>query len=715
MVSVDNIPIIQIGVIVLVSFALGTLMAKLGFSSALGYIIGGMALGPIGFNYLTSEGAGIGIATIFGELGVMMLLFYLGLELNIKRFKETGAIATIMATVEMLFAFVVGYLVSKYFGFSDLEALVVGAMLTATSTVITSRFIIEKGLLETTESRIVISILILEDFLAILILVFVTSLVEQKSLNLLVVNAVFFVIAMFFLVSKISKHVLNLLDSLGYEDQMWLYAIGIFITVAFFGSTYLGLTPALGAYFAGFALSESAYGDRIKNKLGMFREFFVLFFFVSFGATATFPTNPIIYLMLLVLVFGYALAKLLSEVIFGTALGMELRSAVTGGLLMGSVGEFALIIAASLGPLKLVHGGDIISLAFLLTIATTTSMPIFYSLRERIFAFFERIYPSQLRKMSLLQREMGALEKFSRDVGLQSEYAISMGNLFKNLVIAISIVYLSYLANIQLDVPFAPFLPSKLSASLLILPLVIWPIYKSINELKFLTRRVANFFLRNAFPTKDKNIALIEKEIGEIFTGAILVLLGVGTTAYLYSHFPEEFVFLLIPAAYTVIATMYLSKSFYSLIEQYEQLEEELGTEAEGSESREIADLSKEFNQHAKLFRQLQTERLETKERIQDAIRTNNLLQAKQALSTFKRTESRALLNIFNVKTFRQYPKLQQMLKNDIEGTRLSGQKVRNLDTKEAFVKYMEEHLKPQLYEMELGRMAEKKRKAKKN
>ncbi|HLC47550.1 MAG TPA: cation:proton antiporter [Candidatus Norongarragalinales archaeon] len=702
MVAVEAIPIVQIGVIVLSAFIFGIIFSKMGFSSAVGYILAGLLLGPFGVNYLAADQ--IGVASVFGEIGVMMLLFYLGLELNIRRFKETGAIATILAAVEMLAAFVMGFAISKYFGFSDLESVVIGAMLTATSTVITSKFIIERKMMDGAESKIVISVLILEDFLAILILVFVASLVEQKSLNILVINALFFVIAMFFLVSKVSKHVLNFLSSIGYEDQMWLYAIGVFITVAFFGSTYLGLSAALGAYFAGFALAESAYGERIKRELGLFREFFVLFFFVSFGATAAFPDSGMLYWMVAALVIGYILAKLLSDVVFGTAVGLEMKSAVTGGLLMGSVGEFALIIAASLKPLHLQSEGGILSLAFMLTLVTTITMPVLFSQKDKITAFFERAYPFQFRRKGFLEGQINALDGLAKDAAFQNEYLVSLGALFKNLVIAVSIVYLSYLANFEIKLGFAPFIPSTVSVSIIILALIVWPIYKFINELKYITKRVANGLLIQVFPTKDKNILAIERQVGDIFSGIVLVLTGAIVTVYMYYHFQSEILFLLIPAAYTVIAIMYLSRAFYGLIEQYEQLEENVGIGSETTANLAFADLSKEFNAHAKTLQQLQAERMEAKDRIQEAIRTNNLLLAKQALSQFKKFENRALTNIMNVGTYKRYPQLRSMLEADVNKTAGAAGKIGEIDTKEAFVKYMQEHLKPQLYEIEAHR-----------
>ncbi|MFH1199510.1 MAG: cation:proton antiporter, partial [Candidatus Micrarchaeota archaeon] len=101
--SAETLPIIALGVVILSGFVLGTFFRRIGHSSSLGYILAGLVLGPLGFNYLAGT-QGVATTTMLGEIGVTMLLFYLGLELSVKHFKESGAIATVLAFVEMLFA-----------------------------------------------------------------------------------------------------------------------------------------------------------------------------------------------------------------------------------------------------------------------------------------------------------------------------------------------------------------------------------------------------------------------------------------------------------------------------------------------------------------------------------------------------------------------------------------------------------------------------------
>ena len=201
----------------------------------------------------------------------------------------------------------------------------------------------------------------------------------------------------------------------------------------------------------------------------------------------------------------------------------------------------------------------------------------------------------------------------------------------------------------------------------------------------------------------------IEKEVGDVFSGIILVLIGFGSTAILYLHYPEEFLFLAIPATYTVLAIMYLSRSFYGLIEQYESLEETLGEGLNEIKDSAIATLSKEFNEHAKLLRDLQNQRLDAKEKIVDAMRTNNMNLAKQVLFQFKRQENRALVNVLKIGDLAKYPRLQGMLESDVARTSQIGKKITEISSKEAFVNYMKDHLKPQLYEQEFSKGIAKK------
>ncbi len=688
-------PVVEIGIVVLTSLIFGVLLQRIGQSSALGYIAAGLLLGPLGAGLLGGEQ---GITTLFGEIGVMLLLFYLGLELNLKRFKETGAVATVLAFVEMLVAFMAGFLVAKAFGFSTLESLVIGAMLTATSTVITGKFLIERGIIDGVEGRLTVSVLILEDFFAVLVLALVSALTKQPGFNLLVINALLFVIALFFVVSKVSKHVLNFMSNLGREDMMWLYGLGVFLVVSYFGNTYIGIPVALGAYFAGFALAETPYGDRIKKELSLFREFFVLFFFVSLGAQATLPQDPLLYGLLAALAAGYVFAKLFAHAFMGTAIGLELKRAVVGGILLSPAGEFAIIIALAAQSF-LPHGKDILTLAILLTICTTSVLPLLYERRNAIVAWFARLFPSKLQLQSrIVQQEMKAIEKLALDASFQNAYVRSLGRLFTNLVVAVAIVYLSYLTQAEISLPFLGFLPPGASLGLLVLPLIIWPVYKFIAELKFLANSVTQGLVRHAFSPKEENAQELGLHVADLVAGIALTLTGVAAIALLYSWAPDNFLVLLIPGAYTLLALMYVSKSFYGLIEQYELMESLLAEELP-KKARKLAELSREFSEHAQYFQKLHSARLAAKEKIVDALQAEQLSEAKTHLVQFKRKETQALVNLFDFSRLYEVPRLRGLVKQSLQKNEEFHKGIHDVRTKAAFEQYLRTHLKPHVFE----------------
>src|SRR3989344_7934657 len=546
----EQIVLVDLGIIVLVALVFGIVFSKLKQNSALGYILAGVLLGPLALKYLVP---GTGLAPLFGELGVIMILFYLGLELNMHKLKQTGAISAVLAIAQMSITFALGFIVGKIFGFGDIESMVLGAMIVATSTVIISRFLIERGVIERVDSRIALGVLMFQDFFAIFILVLLTSLGTEKSLNTVVLNALLFMVGMFFIVSKASRHILNFLHSLGHGDKMVFYAIGVGV-VASYAGVLLGLSSALGAYFAGFALAESAYGERIKKELGFIREFFVLFFFVSFGSTLFYnfelgtavlpalgtllPLVAVAIALVVVYVIGSAVAFYLT----GTLMGIDKYSSGNIAMLLIPLGEFVIIIANASRPLLDQLAFDsLVTVAFLLIIFTSPITPILYDNNKKITDWFFSLLPKPIR--TALDRAHGGgerLEDAARTPMLHDHYIVSMEQIGKQMLIAFSIVYLSIAITEQLPPPGAEILPRELSVSFLVLLLVIWPLYRLVVEMRTLVEGVARHFMHSAFPAVKKSELFIEDEIADVFTGILLTLIGIVGAVIIYSTFPRQ-------------------------------------------------------------------------------------------------------------------------------------------------------------------------------
>jgi len=671
--------------VTLVALVLGLVSTRLFKTSALGYILAGLMLGPLGLKYLVP---GEGFGPVFGEIGFVMLMFYLGLELNIKKFKETGGVSVVLAVAQMLTVFVGGFIVSKVLGFGDLEALALGTMLVATSTVIVAKFLIDKKIIERVDSRIALSELMLQDFFAIFVIVFLTSLSAQRAFNSVVLNALIFMVGMFFIISKVSRHVLNLLNSLGYGNTMFFYAFGVGVVSSYAG-VLLGLSSALGAYFAGFALAETAFGDKIKRELGFLREFFVLFFFVNFGSfifydealkAAVLPSMAALLPLVgvtLALTAVYLVGSFIAHMLTGTLLGIDKYVVGNVATLLIPLGEFVILIATAMKPLLSTRAfGDIVAIAFMLIIATNAATPFFYSNSKRLTDLFFSLLPNRVAKTlgragaGLVHLEGMTISGFARNNAFSS-----VKEMAKNLLIAFAVVYLSVLLGEQaFSGSGLAGLPRDLSVGFFALLLVIWPLYKFVAELKFLVEQVSQQVMRSAFPAVRHSVLLVEDEVADVFTGLILTVLGILSSVVFYYSLPGTPVFMVIPISYTILALMHLSRAFYALIEQFESVgdvEERPALMEHAGE--EFGRMSKEFEENSASFRQLHLEREKTREKLRQAMRQGDLRQVRSLLASLKNKEAKMLGDV--VKARREEKSLFSL--------------VRSLDTKKSFEHYL--------------------------
>ncbi len=639
------------GLAVVLALFLGVIMKKAGQFSALGYIFAGIILGPVGFALLQP---GIGVSFLFGQLGLFLLMFYLGLEMDLGSLKKTGAFAVVVGSMDMLFAWIAGFFISMLFFKDMLLSAIIASFLPASSTVVSVSYILENKLARTAEARITMAILVMQDFLAILMLVFITSFSTSTSINTLVINALFFVIATLFVVSKLSKHVLTILDKFGYTDQMAIYALGVGIVVAYLGN-FLGLPPTLGAYFAGTALAETAYGEKIKRKLGFLREFFILFFFVSFGSEITISFSPILFLLLVSLIAVFIIGKMVVPMMMGTAMGLKEKSALTVGLLLVPIGEFSMLIAQAAKNGNLIHAGsyfipsDLLGLSFLLVLVSASIAPSLYANADKIASLFMRFYPKRIRRALQKVRFKGAhVEKVMEDKLFKEEFSRSLESLFTNILIVVAIAYLSYVINVRISLPALPMLPKETTLGLLILPLILWPIFQFITELKIIVRKLINALINSAFPTVGVHVSeIMQYHISNVFTGILLSLIGIGASIFTYYYAGIFLTF--IPLVYSILAIMYLSRSFYSLAEYYETLELEVSQVNKNiSRTSALLSLSDEFNSHSELFTKLYAERKRAKEQIQEALHLGNYARARRILLEFKRKEMEALVGMLD-------------------------------------------------------------------
>lgn len=393
--SVETLlPLETIGISVILATLLSVLARKIGQNEVIGFVLAGFLLGPFALNYLNPTDP---LVVGFAELGLFVLLFYLGIELSLKEFLAAGSAIFGLAMIDMAITTGIGAGILYFLlGKSIMFSLIVGIMLFSTSTAIVAKFIINKNLMQNTAAKTSLAILILQDFLGILLLVFVTSLSsEGGSVVELALTSVVFAVSAFYAVFRFSTRVEAWMKKNDFgHTEMTLYALGVGLVVATIASI-LGLSTAIGAYFAGFALSKTDSGERIKKNVSFLRDFFLIFFFVGFGTSLFYDyslekvviPSPVEFFSIAVLAVGLGVCALIAHSIaarvFGPLFGINGDDSSMMAILLLPLGEFVVIIATVTGGVLVGAERTLIGpLAFLLIISTLIIFQPLYNMKH---------------------------------------------------------------------------------------------------------------------------------------------------------------------------------------------------------------------------------------------------------------------------------------------------------------------------------------------
>ncbi|MGB9634956.1 MAG: cation:proton antiporter, partial [Candidatus Micrarchaeia archaeon] len=240
----------------------------------IGYILAGVFIGPyfLGMEHMESIAG-------FASIGVAFLLFTVGLNLNIEVTREVGKVAVVTGLGQIIFTSLVGYLISVGLGFPPVESLYIAVALTFSSTIIIMKLLADKGDLDTLYGRIAIGFLIVQDIVAVLILMAITSFSRGASILDFVIN---FSISSALLVALylVGIRLLPLFTRLIAKSQemLLLFSIAwcVLLSLTF---SMVGFSAEIGALLAGITLSSSPYRHEIGSKMRVLRDFFIVMFF----------------------------------------------------------------------------------------------------------------------------------------------------------------------------------------------------------------------------------------------------------------------------------------------------------------------------------------------------------------------------------------------------------------------------------------------------
>lgn len=378
-----------VGALVL-AFLLGMLANKLRFSPLVGYLLAGVLAGPFTPGFV----ADTNLAPELAELGVILLMFGVGLHFSLKDLMSVKGIAIPGAIAQIIVATLLGMGLSYALGWSLMTGLVFGLCLSTASTVVLLRALEERQLVDSQRGRIAIGWLIVEDLVMVLTLVLlpaIAGMMEQgnASVSLLlwdlmitIGKVVAFMVIMIVFGRRAVPWILAKSAATGSRELFTLAVLALALGIAFGAVEFFDVSFALGAFFAGMVLNESELSHRAAHDTLPLRDAFAVLFFVSVGMLFDphiLIERPLAVLgALAIILFGKSVAAWLLV----TWLGHTRRTAMTISVSLAQIGEFAFILAGlgvSLGLLN-DDGRNLVLAAAIMSIMIN---PVMFSLAER--------------------------------------------------------------------------------------------------------------------------------------------------------------------------------------------------------------------------------------------------------------------------------------------------------------------------------------------
>lgn len=387
----------DLALILIVAGIVTLVFKKLKQPLVLGYIVAGFLVSPQ-MPYTMSVMDNADVKT-WADIGVIFLLFSLGLDFSFKKILKMGA-APIIAAVTIIFSMMLlGVSVGKFFGWSQMDCLFLAGMLAMSSTTIIYKAFDDMGLRQQHFASLVMSVLILEDVLAIVMMVMLSAVAQGSSpdggqMIGSVVRIVFFLILWFVVGISVIPMLLRRTRRLANDETLLVVSLGLCCIMAVI-STKVGFSSAFGAFVMGSILAETVEAERIIRLVEPVKNLFGAIFFVSVGMLVE-PqviadyAGPIALLVVTIIV-GQAVFGSIGYLISG----QTLKTAMRCGFSMAQIGEFAFIIA-SLGLSLGVISHFLYPVVVAVSVITTFLTPYMMRAANPCYAFLEKHLPAQL-------------------------------------------------------------------------------------------------------------------------------------------------------------------------------------------------------------------------------------------------------------------------------------------------------------------------------
>ncbi|MFM2284092.1 MAG: hypothetical protein RL222_1596 [Bacteroidota bacterium] len=386
--------ITDLGLILVTAGITTLLFKKIQQPLVLGYILAGFLVGP--YSSLVPTVSDAESIKTWSEIGVIFLLFSLGLEFSFKKLVKVGGSASITAMVEIILMIVFGFIGGQLMGWSVMDSIFLGAILSMSSTTIIIRAFDEVGAKTQKFAGLVFGILIVEDLIAILLMVVLSTVAISKefaggALTMQIFKLIFFLIAWFLAGIFFVPTLLSRTRKLMSDETLLIVSLGMCLLMVII-SVNVGFSAALGAFIMGSIFAETTQAEKIEHLIKSVKDLFAAVFFVSVGMMID-PqvlidhAVPVLVVTLLT-IFG----KLFATSAGALLSGQPLKQSVQAGMSLAQIGEFSFIIA-SLGVSLKVTSDFLYPITVAASAVTTLTTPYMIKQSEPVYNYLEKILP----------------------------------------------------------------------------------------------------------------------------------------------------------------------------------------------------------------------------------------------------------------------------------------------------------------------------------
>jgi CPA2 family monovalent cation:H+ antiporter-2 len=534
-----NVFIADLALITAVAAVVTLLFSKLKLPVVLGYIIAGFLISP-NVRWLPTVVEVKNIET-WANIGIVFLMFALGLEFGFRKIAKVGVSAVITAMTVMSGMMIVGYFIGSLLGWSQTDCLFLGGMISISSTMVIKKISDEYKISNKKHAVLILGTLVIEDIFAVFLMILLTALAVSKEtsgvdmllqIGSLLLFLVFWLAVGIYLIPSLLKKTQRFQN----DESLLILTLAICFGMVMIFS-YMGFSEALGAFISGSILSATVAADRIEKLIRPLKDLFGAIFFVSVGMMVS-PNMLIEYLGPILLI---SFVTIFGQLIFSTLgillSGQSFRTAVSGGFCMVQIGEFSFIIA-SMGSALAVTSDYLFPIIVCVSVITILFTPLFIANGEGFAEFLEPYLPKRFTEA--MKRYSNQRENVnSLDEDWKKFFAIFLARVF----ICSGGLLLIYIGSVRW---VEPFMENYISPQLAGIATTILTILAMVPVISILWSRRGHLYAKLWLKNKGNRLPLLVLHGVRIIIAIFFVTLS-------FSSFLDWPTWLLLPLAALIV------------------------------------------------------------------------------------------------------------------------------------------------------------------